>query len=242
MPTKPPDIEAQITYLPTEAGGKTKPALRGYRTTHNFGHPDGMLNDAHHEYPGTGSVAPGATAQALIWFLVPEYQEKWLFDGLKFTVQEGSRVVGHGVVTKVINEKLRRVVWHPCHVCGYLVFGQPSGSYEICPICFWEDDIVQLAFPDLTGGANKVSLIEAQKNFVAHGVADPAFTNKVRTPVAQDLQDPFWRPLVQTADVYLHWDSPADNAKWQGVKDTGGFELYYWRPGYWLKDGCPTIT
>jgi len=31
---------------------------------------------------------------------------------------------------------------YPCPCCGYLVFTEPPGSYDICSICFWEDDPV----------------------------------------------------------------------------------------------------
>lgn len=34
---------------------------------------------------------------------------------------------------------------YPCPCCGYLQFGEPPGSYEICAICFWGDDAVQLS-------------------------------------------------------------------------------------------------
>jgi hypothetical protein len=66
-----------------------------------------MTNDAVHEYVGCESLAPGATATANMWFLRPEFQEGRLHPGLEFTVQEGGRVVGHGIITDVINEVLR---------------------------------------------------------------------------------------------------------------------------------------
>jgi hypothetical protein len=34
---RPPDIEAEITYLPTAEGGRRSPAASGYRPTHDFG-------------------------------------------------------------------------------------------------------------------------------------------------------------------------------------------------------------
>ncbi|EGN7764477.1 hypothetical protein ISN88_004608, partial [Escherichia coli] len=37
--------------------------------------------------------------------------------------------------------------------------------YEICPICGWEDDPVQSADPDFSGGANSPSLNEAKRAF-----------------------------------------------------------------------------
>jgi len=54
---------------------------------------------------------------------------------------------------------------YPCPCCGYLVFGDLPGSYGICPICFWEDDLSQLRFP-MTGGANHVTLVDGQRNFI----------------------------------------------------------------------------
>jgi len=50
----------------------------------------------------------------------------------------------------------------PCPACGFLVFSEPPGSYDLCAICGWEDDHVQLEFPDLRGGANLESLAEYQ--------------------------------------------------------------------------------
>ena len=102
---RPPDIEAEITYLPTAEGGRRSPAASGYRPTHDFGL--GTLNDAAHEYVGCEAVAPGETARANMWFLAPEYQKGRLSPGFKFTIQEGARIVGHGVVARVINEALR---------------------------------------------------------------------------------------------------------------------------------------
>jgi hypothetical protein len=49
---------------------------------------------------------------------------------------------------------------YPCPCCGFLMFIKPLGTYDICRICFWEDDFVQLRFLDRRG-ANHVSLIEA---------------------------------------------------------------------------------
>ena len=42
------------------------------------------------------------------------------------------------------------------------MFSEPTGTFEICDICGWEDDNVQLQDPQYRGGANKKSLIESQ--------------------------------------------------------------------------------
>lgn len=53
---------------------------------------------------------------------------------------------------------------HNCPVCEKHIFSE-YGSYEICPICGWEDDKLQLKKPDYDGGANEMSLNEYRKNW-----------------------------------------------------------------------------
>lgn len=107
-----PDIEAEISFLPTEQGGRHSPACSGYRPSHDFGIV-GTLNDAAHEYIGCEAAVPGSTVKANMWFLAPQYQEGRLYPGFKFTVQEGIRVVGNGVVVAVLNEMLKKMAPNP---------------------------------------------------------------------------------------------------------------------------------
>lgn len=51
-----------------------------------------------------------------------------------------------------------------CPCCGFYTL-ESRGNYEICPVCFWEDDEVQESEPDMRGGANQASLNEARENF-----------------------------------------------------------------------------
>lgn len=53
-----------------------------------------------------------------------------------------------------------------CPVCGKHVFKEGLGSYEICPVCGWEDDLLQVLEPE-EGGANRFSLINARKLYNA---------------------------------------------------------------------------
>ncbi len=77
---------------------------------------------------------------------------------------------------------------YTCPACGFLTFDEPTGSYDICELCGWEDDNVQLANPRLRGGANKENLIEAQLK------ALKTYPIEVKE-VGKFKRDPEWWPL-----------------------------------------------
>lgn len=75
-----------------------------------------------------------------------------------------------------------------CPCCGYLTLPEePIGTYNICPVCFWEDDEVQNNDPTFRGGANRVSLVEARENFNAFGVSERRFLKNVRPPRPEEI-------------------------------------------------------
>jgi hypothetical protein len=114
----------------------------------------------------------------------------------------------------------------PCPCCGHLTLGEPPGSYEICPICFWEDDLVQLRWPTYRGGANKPSLVEAQRNFAAIGACEERLLRYVRPPRPDEPRDTGWRPVADEDDF-----EPADDTEADWPQDHT--VLYWWRPTYW---------
>lgn len=60
---------------------------------------------------------------------------------------------------------LSKVLVFKCPVCGKYTFKSGPGSYEICPVCGWEDDKAQYKDPTLTGGANHLSLKEYKEQY-----------------------------------------------------------------------------
>ena len=83
-----------------------------------------------------------------------------------------------------------------CPCCGYKTFGQkPDNTFDICKVCFWEDDGVQLDNPDYEGGANRVSLRQAQRNFEKFGASELSFIKHVRLPRENEARDKGWKPL-----------------------------------------------
>lgn len=91
---------------------------------------------------------------------------------------------------------------YPCPCCGHLTFAEPSGSYEICPVCFWEDDLVQFRWPDLPAVPNRTSLIEAQKTFQQVGACQERLISNVRPATPDQPIDPNWRPIDPARDSF----------------------------------------
>jgi Cysteine-rich CPCC len=116
---------------------------------------------------------------------------------------------------------------YPCPCCGHLVFDEPPGSDDICLICFWEDDLMQLRWPQLGSGANLVSLLEAQQNFAKLGAIEERFVGDVRPPNTNEPLEPGWRP-IHGGDPF---EGPDDSAPWPDDRTL----LYYWRPTFWRK-------
>ena len=76
-----------------------------------------------------------------------------------------------------------------CPCCGFYTLPEPAGgNYNICPVCWWEDDPVQMDDEDFEGGANQVSLKQARKNYMVFGASDERFIDKVREATEEELE------------------------------------------------------
>ncbi|KAA9353046.1 CPCC family cysteine-rich protein [Larkinella humicola] len=79
---------------------------------------------------------------------------------------------------------------YQCPCCEYFTYYEPPlGQYGICLVCWWEDDPIQLAEPDYEGGANTISLHQAQSNFKLYQVCDPALKHLAKKLNPQELPD-----------------------------------------------------
>jgi len=86
---------------------------------------------------------------------------------------------------------------YTCPCCGYKTLGEePPGTFDICPICYWEDDSVQFNNPDYAGGANKISLRQAQKNYISFGASEKRFQGNARSANKTDEKDQNWHPVT----------------------------------------------
>ncbi|MBM2618373.1 hypothetical protein JIG36_22690 [Actinoplanes sp. LDG1-06] len=106
------------------------------------------------------------------------------------------------MVHDAFQPRMPLVIVYPCVCCGHQTIGEPPGSYEICPVCFWEDDALQLRWPDWPAGANRVSLIEAQRNYASFGACDEHGLRFVRPAEDSEAVIPGWRPISPGRDRF----------------------------------------
>lgn len=82
----------------------------------------------------------------------------------------------------------------PCPCCGFRTLSKRN-AYELCPVCYWEDDPHQANQPKSPDGANAVSLIAGQRAYARMGAMADVFRTKVRQPRKDEGRDPGWRPI-----------------------------------------------
>ena len=94
------------------------------------------------------------------------------------------------------------------------------GGHEICLICNWEDDCVQLANPTSEGGANKESLAYYQE--------------KVAKSIGFEImeymgyqRDKTWRPLTQSEILTANLKKAKERWHSNGIEDI--------KDVYWMK-------
>lgn len=109
---------------------------------------------------------------------------------------------------------------YACPCCGYETLDdEPPGTYDICEICYWEDDGVQYTDPDFVGGANKVSLREGQSNFIRVGACEERCIEFVRKPKdsdiyvgPKDISKIQRMPIIELINIFLATGTPIECA------------------------------
>jgi len=111
-----------------------------------------------------------------------------------------------------------------CPCCGFRTLTEGPGSYEICHVCYWEDDGVQLLDPAYRGGANKPSLMEGQANYKRTGASEERFIENVRSPAASEVRDAEWRPVEESDLRYSRTPTELSVEEYRSVD-----AWYYWK-------------
>ena len=92
----------------------------------------------------------------------------------------------------------------PCPVARPQGVRPSTRFHQLCPICGWGgDSLDQLRFPNMPGSSanHGLSLVEAQKNYLAHGPAERRKRGQTRSPFDSDEpRDEQWRPVDALRD------------------------------------------
>lgn len=87
-----------------------------------------------------------------------------------------------------------------CFICGYKTLDSRC-DWDICPVCFWEDDVLIQGDDDPKSPANGLFVSEAQANFMRFGAVDKNAVDKVRKPLADEERDESWSPLKRALEL-----------------------------------------
>ena len=96
-----------------------------------------------------------------------------------------------------------------CPCCGYYTLNDEPGNYDICPICYWEDDPMQRNNEFFEGGANSESLHYSKKYYRKFGACSEDLIKYVRKPTKDEIQYIMSKSegrevLVKTCDEIIH--------------------------------------
>lgn len=86
---------------------------------------------------------------------------------------------------------------HPCPCCGYKTL-PGRGDYDLCPVCWWEDDGTE---PWEYSGPNGQTLVEAQQAYLAERRPYRLRPGRVRVAKRHEAREPNWRPYERTDDL-----------------------------------------
>jgi elongation factor Tu len=93
---------ATISLFPTENGGRKKPVYDHYRPSFSFSTLKQFSGEI--SFPDSKELEPGGTATALIKLLPSRHIRQNLKSGDAFTLLEGDKIVGTGVIQQIEQE------------------------------------------------------------------------------------------------------------------------------------------
>ncbi|WP_437225940.1 CPCC family cysteine-rich protein [Planctomicrobium sp. SH661] len=85
---------------------------------------------------------------------------------------------------------------YTCPICGHKTLDARC-DWDVCPICFWEDDVLENK-GDRTSSANQgLRISEAQANYMVFESCSKDHERSVRSPLPHEELDPNWQPLPE---------------------------------------------
>jgi translation elongation factor EF-Tu-like GTPase len=96
----PQDAEGSVTFLTSQEGGRSTPVPSGLRPHFHY---DGRDWVAVLTFPDVERADLGAAVRVIFSFLSPGAHHGRLTVGTSFLVREGTKVIGRGVITKLMD-------------------------------------------------------------------------------------------------------------------------------------------
>ena len=84
----------------------------------------------------------------------------------------------------------------------------------------------------MAGGANRVSLIDAQHNYLSFSASEKRRLPNVRPPYHNEHKDPLWRTIDEAKD---HFEKFIPGFDYGATYPHDPTSLYYWLQTYWRK-------
>jgi hypothetical protein len=129
-----------------------------------------------------------------------------------------SEHVVHGGSVRTIDEWMVKDDLYPCPCCGWMTLDGQPGTDEFCAVCGWQDDVAQLRFPTMGGGANRLSLVEAQFAYAQSSSSDSVTAGRLR--------DSEWRLVNPEIDAI---EVPEPGKEYGMTYASDPRTYYYWR-------------
>lgn len=86
-----------------------------------------------------------------------------------------------------IRKKRESKIRTRCLCCGnYALIGTDT-AYDICPVCFWENDVPE--DESKFSGANNMTLGQGRANYLAFGACDEKMLPHTRPPRREELPE-----------------------------------------------------
>ncbi len=96
------NFTALLSLLPTENGGRKRPVYDHYRPSFSFNTSNVFSGEI--SFIGLEELKPGRTASVKVQLLPSRYVPVNLKGGDSFTIMEGEKIVGTGVIQEINDE------------------------------------------------------------------------------------------------------------------------------------------
>ena len=94
---------------------------------------------------------------------------------------------------------------YQCPICGNYTL-DVKNEYDICPVCFWEDDGSE-EYPDEDYGVNRISFIDAKKLWNENAYIDKSNKKYIRKPLGIELP----KDSKAYLDIKKYLENPKDS-------------------------------